>query len=201
MDWLAGGVVIAGTTGAGAAKTHAAPALVLSNRTPTMAVLPSAERDTDWPLADPNPTNPTGGPTTAPEPTSLVPCWIQTPPLLVQTHAAPTGLLSAHPPTMAVSPLAERDTKLPCRAFPTAPEPTNLFSCWIQTPPLLVHTHAAPACPLSMGPPTMAVLPSADRDTDLPWETRSPKAPEPTSLVPCWIQTPPLLVQTHTAPA
>ena len=31
---------------------------------------------------------------TAPVPTSLVPCWVQTPPLLVQTHAAPAPLLS-----------------------------------------------------------------------------------------------------------
>ncbi len=34
--------------------------------------------------------------------------------------------------------------------------------------PLLVQTHAAPAPPLSSGPPTMAVLPSAERDTESP---------------------------------
>ena len=46
----------------------------------------------------------------------------------------------------------------------------------------------------------MAVLPSAERDTDPPW-LAFPTAPEPTSLVPCCVQTPPLRVQTHAAPA
>src|SRR5450830_1504687 len=120
-----------------------------------MAVLPSAERDTEKPcLAIP----------TAPEPTSLVPCWVQTPALLVQTHAAPALLLSTYPPTMAVLPSAERDTETPWLAVPTAPEPTSLVPCWVQTPALLVQTHAAPATLLSPGPPTMAVLPSAETD-------------------------------------
>src|SRR5450830_262906 len=101
-----------------------------------MAVLPSAERDTERPwLAAP----------TAPEPTSLVPCWVQTPALLVQTHAAPAELWSKYPPTMAVLPSAERDTETPCRAPPTAPEPISLDPCWVQTPALRVQTHAAPA--------------------------------------------------------
>src|SRR5450759_1741779 len=139
-------------------KTHAAPALLLSTGPPTMAVLPSAERDTDTPwLAVP----------TALEPTSLVPHWVQAPALLVQTHAAPAPLLSPPPPTMAALPSKERDTELPCRAFPTAPEPTSLV-CWVQALPLLVQTHAAPTAPLSPDPPTMAVLPSAERDTESP---------------------------------
>src|SRR5450759_773329 len=124
-----------------------------------MAVLPSAERDTEAPCkALP----------TAPEPTSLGPCWVQTPPLRVQTHAAPTLLLSAYPPTMAVLPSVERDTDQPCSAVPTAPEPTSFGPGWVQTPPLLVQTHAAPTPPLSTSPPTMAVVPSAERDTEWP---------------------------------
>src|SRR5450759_5207168 len=101
---------------------------------------------------------------------------------------------------MAVLPSAERDTERPWLAAPTAPEPTSLVPCWVQTPALLVQTHAAPALPLSEYPPTMAVLPSAETDTETPWPA-FPTAPEPTSLAPCWVQTPPLLVQTHAAPA
>src|SRR6266508_3902874 len=98
---------------------------------------------------------------------------------------------------MAVLPSAERDTEAPWLALPTVPEPTSLVPCWVQTPPLLAQTHAAPTEPLSPRPPTMAVLPSAERDTEVPCQTYNPTAPEPTSLVPCWAQTPPLLVQIH----
>src|ERR1017187_9962814 len=171
-------------------QTHAAPTPPLSFFPPTRAVLPSAERDTEVPWS--------AGPA-MPDPTSLVPCWLQTPPVLVQTHAAPALPQSLYPPTMAVLPSAERDTEPPWRA-PDAPDPTSLVPCWLQTPPVLVQTHAAPALPLSFSPPTMAVLPSAERDTEEPCRA-FPTAPEPTSLVPCWVQTPPLLVQTHAAPA
>src|ERR1019366_2625566 len=92
----------------------------------------------------------------------------QTPALLVQTHAAPAELLSTYPPTMAVLPSAERDTEKPCQALPTAPEPTSLDPCWVQTPPLLVQTHAAPTLLPSEYPPTIAVLPSDERDTEMP---------------------------------
>ena len=47
--------------------------------------------------------------------------------------------------------------------------------------------------PLSSGPPTMAVLPSADSATEAPCSA-VPTAPVPTSLLPCWVQTPPLRV-------
>src|SRR6266511_727777 len=114
-----------------------------------MAVLPSAERATEAPCS---------APPTAPEPTSLVPCWVQTPPLLVQTHAAPAPLLSPCPPTKAVLPSAESDTDWPCKEVPSAPKPTRLVPCWVQTPPLRVQTHAAPALLLSLTPPTMAVF-------------------------------------------
>ena len=53
-----------------------------------------------------------------------------------------------------------------------------------------MKTHAAPSSPLSHGPPTMAVLPSAERDTDQPWkETKEAPGGPPTSLGPCWVQT------------
>src|SRR5207244_7606625 len=104
----------------------------------------------------------------APVPTSLAPCWVQTPPLLVQTHAAPALALSLLPPTMAVLPSKESDTERPCRATPTAPVPTRLVPCWVQTLPLLVQIHAAPAKLLSACPPTMAVLPSAESATERP---------------------------------
>src|SRR5437588_3577397 len=32
----------------------------------------------------------------------------------------------------------------PWKALPTAPVPTSLFPCWVQTPPLRVNTQAAP---------------------------------------------------------
>src|SRR5438876_43752 len=142
-----------------------------------MAVLPSAERATEvpWP-AFPE----------APEPTSLVPCWVQTPPLLVQTHAAPTVPLSLSPPTIAVSPSAERATAEPCSDVPTLFDPTNLVPCWVQIPPLLVQTHAAPSKLLSACPPMMAVLPSAERAADWPCED-CPPPPVPTNFGPCCV--------------
>src|SRR5260221_13403321 len=44
-------------------------------------------------------------------------------------------------------------------------------------------THAAPTNELSTGPPTTAVLPSADSATELPWREGA-TAPVPTSLLP-----------------
>src|SRR5665213_1502884 len=96
-----------------------------------------------------------------------------------KTHAAPAPLSSV-PPTMAVLPSPERDTELPWAAFPTMPEPTSLVPHWVQTPSLRVQTQQAAPPLLSNGPPAMAVLPSAERDTET--EERFPTAPEPTSL-------------------
>src|SRR5580700_6936218 len=108
-----------------------------------MAVLPSAASATETPWK-------TVGPR-APVPTSLAPCWVQTPPLRVKTHAAPSWLLSPYPPTIAVLPSAESATDQPWSAAPTAPLPTSLAPCWVQTPPLRVKTHAAPVWLLSSG--------------------------------------------------
>src|SRR6516225_9793657 len=148
-----------------------------------MAVLPSPDSATEEPCwAFP----------TAPLPTSLFPCWLHTPPLRVNTHAAPTApavvkqpageALSHGPPTMAVLPSPDSATETPWSTSegPTAPVPTSLFPCWVHTPPLRVNTHTAPALPLSYGPPTMAVLPSPDSATERPCPT-CPAPPPPTS--------------------
>src|SRR6185503_13683265 len=156
-----------------------------------MAVLPSALRDTDMPCC--------AKPVPPPVPTSLPPCWLQAPPLRVYTQAAPCLPLSLDPPMMAVLPSALRDTDMPCCAAPVLPVPTSLLPCCLHAPPLRVYTHAAPWLPLSAYPPTMAVLPSALRDTDQPWNA-APVLPVPTSLPPCWLHTPPLRVYTQAAP-
>jgi hypothetical protein len=98
---------------------------------------------------------------------NLGPCCVQAPRLLVQIQVAPMWL-SAVPATRAVLPSAAMETARPCCAFPTASNPTSLVPCWVQTPPLLVQTQAAPAKLLSVNPPTMAVSPSAEMDTELP---------------------------------
>jgi hypothetical protein len=106
--------------------------------------------------------------------------------------------VSFGPPTIAVSPSADNETEKPWVAFPTTSVPTSLLPWWVQTPLLRVKTHVAPVCELSPGPPTMAVFPSADSEMDPPC-TACPIAPAPTSLLPCWVQTPLAQVKTHAA--
>src|SRR6516165_3372043 len=162
-----------------------------------MAMLPPADSATEVPRC----------PTELPVLTSLSPCCVQTPPLRVNTHAAPAAprpkgtdrslRLSPGPPTMALLPSADNATDMPWQALPIASLPTSFLPCCVQTPPpLRVNTHAAPALPLSDHPPTMAVLPSADNATDMPWRA-FPTAPLPTSFLPCCVQVPPLRVNTH----
>jgi hypothetical protein len=124
-----------------------------------MAVFPSPESETEMPCA---------GVRTAPVPTSFA-CWLQIPPERVNTHAAPVTALSLGPPTIAVSPSPESETENPCPTGegPMAPEPIS-FACWLHTPPDRVNTHAAPASALSPDPPTMAVFPSAESETEIP---------------------------------
>src|SRR6516162_8589621 len=120
-------------------KTQAAPACELSPGPPTAAVLPSLDNATDQPCMAATP----------PVPASFVPCWVQTPLLRVKTHAAPAYAWSAGPPTMAVLPSADSATEMPCWALPTAPVPTSLLPCWLQTPlALRVKTQAAPVTEL-----------------------------------------------------
>jgi hypothetical protein len=85
---------------------------------------------------------------------------------------------------MAVLPSADKATELPWKEEPELFVPTNLPPCWLQVLPLLVYTQAAPRPPLSDGPPTIAVLPSADRETEIPC-CAPPTLPVPTSFEPC----------------
>src|SRR5262249_37244118 len=64
---------------------------------------------------------------------------------------------------------------------------------------LWTKTHAAPSKLLSCGPPTMAVRPSPDKETEAPCPAL-PTAPVPTSLCPYWVQIPPPRLNTHAAP-
>src|SRR5262245_40641998 len=155
-------------------NTHAAPAAPrpkgacrshrLSPGPPTIAVFPSEDNATDVPWrALP----------TASLPTSFLPCCVQTPPLRVNTQAAPVLLLSDHPPTMAVLPSADSATDIPRCARPTAPSPTSFPSC-VHTPPAFrANTHATSA----PQPPTIAVLPSADRAPAIPWPDSDANSP------------------------
>jgi len=56
-----------------------------------------------------------------------------------------------------------------------------------------------PSVQVVKSPPTMAVLPSSDSATEMPWAA-FPTAPVPASLLRCWVQTPLLRVKTHAAP-
>src|SRR5579872_7352458 len=178
-------------------NTQAAPAKLLSKVPPSMRVLPSAESASPLPCSDNN------DPTT-PVPNSLA-CWLQAPPVRVKIQTAPAPSPSLTPPTAAVLPSPESATQKPWLALkePAPPVPTSLGPCWLQTPPVRVNTHAAPyapVAPLSLGPPRIAVFPSPESATDQPCPA-SAEAPAPTSLVPCWLHTPPVRVNTHAAPA
>src|SRR5262249_7957448 len=139
---------------------------------------------------------------TAPAPPGFLPCSAQVPPLRVNPHAASAPQL----PTMAVLPSAESATDIPWpggNGGSPPPLPTSLLPCCIQTSPLRVNTHAAPIVLLSLGPPTIAALPSPERATDAPWAHKPPaySLVVPPSLPPCCLQTPPLRVNPHAAPA
>src|ERR1043166_1579865 len=170
--------------------TQAAPSPESSRLPPTTAVFPSADSETDSPCS---------AAPTAPVPTSFAPCWLHTPAVRVNTHAAPAFALSTFPPTTAVFPSAESETEHPWFAMPTASAPTSFVPCCLQPLLLLVYTHTAPTPWLSKFPPTTAVFPSADSATASPC-CANPTAPVPTSFVPCWLHTPALRVKIHAAP-
>src|SRR5262249_17465366 len=125
-----------------------------------MAMLPSADRAMDVPRRP-----------TAPGLTSLF-CCVQTPPLRVNTHAAPAAPRPngtdrsqgspPGPPRKAFFPSAEKPRATPCPPLPPSPPLSRSSTLSAQIPPLRVNTHAAPVLLLSDQPPTMAVLPSAD---------------------------------------
>src|SRR4029078_9593865 len=137
--------------------------------------------------------------------TNFWPSCIQTAPVRVNTHAAPGGPTpkglalsdgSSGPPRPAVLPSADKATDVPWRALPAAALPTNFLPCCVQTPPERVKIHAAPMLLLSAGPPTMAVLPSPDNATTMPWRAL-PASPVPTSLLPCCAHASPTRVNIH----
>ena len=130
---------------------------------------------------------------------SFDPCCVHVEPVRVNTHAAPTVLLSRGPPISAVPPSLDNATLEPNRPLPLAPEPVSLEPCWVQVEPERVNTHAAPTPPLSERPPINAVFPSPDSATLQP-NSPLPIAPEPVSLEPCWVQVEPERVNTHAAP-
>src|SRR5207249_5017877 len=123
---------------------------------PTIAVFPSA--DSAVPM--PNSALPTSS-----APVSLGPCCDQLPSERTNTHAAPTLELSTGPPMSAVLPSEETETRNPKRALPTSSAPVSLGPCCDQLPSERTNTHAAPTPPLSPGPPTTAVFPSAESAT------------------------------------
>src|SRR5437773_1109598 len=120
-----------------------------------MAVFPSPDSETALPCWAPRQQS-------TPVPTSLLPCCDQTPPLRVNTHAAPIfGAVavarSSGAPTMAVFPSDDSATDVPCKVSagkgslhgeqPSVP--TSLLPCCVQTPPLRVKTQATPTLLLS----------------------------------------------------
>src|ERR1700690_188316 len=127
---------------------------------PTIAVLPSDERLTELPwytLAPP-----------APVPTSLPPCCVQTSPLRVNTHAAPILLLSSGSPMIAVLPSPERAVELPNSVFRPEGAVSVSITCCVHAPALRVYIQAAPTPVYALGAPTIAVLPSAEIETEPP---------------------------------
>src|SRR5258708_18667412 len=60
-------------------------------------------------------------------------CCVHSPLLRVNTQAAPTLLLSCHPPMMLVLPSADRLTEMPWDAPPTESLAVN-FCCCVHTP-------------------------------------------------------------------
>jgi hypothetical protein len=131
---------------------QAAPFPALSAIPPIIAVLPSALMETLSPwLATP----------AAPEPTSLIHFCCQISPDRVNVQAAPSPILSALPPMMAVLPSAVNEILFPILALLLALVPTNLLPCCVQVSLFLVNTQAAPLLLSSSFPPMMAVLPSA----------------------------------------
>jgi hypothetical protein len=100
---------------------------------------------------------------------------------------------------MAVFPPSESETDRPCSTnVPMAPVPTN-FACWVHPFSERVYTHVAPVKSLSSEPPTIAVFPSPESETEVPCAAK-PMMPVPTSFT-CWVHRLPERVYTHAAPA
>ena len=131
---------------------------------------------------------------------SFAPCWVHVLPVRVNTHAAPTLLLSLWPPISAVLPSLEDSATLkPNSASPLSSLPVSFAPCWVHVFSERVNTHAAPVSLLSPGPPINAYSPPDES------ATLKPNSPLPLSSLPvslaCWVQVEPERVKTHAAPA
>src|SRR5262249_25468762 len=173
-------------------NTHAAPTSELSPGPPISAVLPSEESAALTPNLPPP---------VSPAPVSFA-CSLQVVPERVNTHAAPTLVLSSRAPISAVPlvlSVAASATLVPNRPLPTSPVPVSL-ACCVQVEPVRVNTPAARTSELSNGPPMMAVS-----LLGVPTATLKPNFAPPISLPPvsfaCSVQTDPERVNTHAAPA
>ena len=145
-------------------KTHAAPGQMnadfsalnspLSHLAPMSAVFPSPDSAALFPKP-PLPTSPL--------PFRASPCWDQTDPDLVKTHAV-SSLPAPSPPTRAVLPSADSAT--------LAPKPVTVplgvsEACFVHVAPERVNTETV-SPPPSANPAISAVFPSPDRATARP---------------------------------
>ena len=190
--------------------TTAAP---LPARAPTSAVSPSPDNA----APTPNPSSKPRVPASPGGAGSIGPCWLQPPPVRVNTQDA----AAANPVIHAVLPSSDNATLVPKAEIggppvpfgplqSTVQVPISFGPCWLQVPPSRVNTHTAPAPLLSANAPISAVLPSADNATSNP-KRASPTVPVPlgppqllvqlpTSFAPCWVQTSADLVNTQAVP-
>jgi hypothetical protein len=76
--------------------------------------------------------------------------------------------------------------------------------CWVQVEPERAYTHTDPTGSAhgqpSRGPPTSAMVPSAESATLSPKWTPKRASPTPVSFSPCWVQVESDCVNTHAAP-
>src|SRR5207245_936854 len=103
-------------------NTHAAPTLLLLAKPPISAVLPSEDNATlepNWPAP------------VSSLAVSFCPCWVRGEPARVNTHAAPTLLLSMKPPISAVLPSEDNATLRPNWPAPVSSLAVSFEPCWI----------------------------------------------------------------------
>src|SRR5207302_6312870 len=101
----------------------------------------------------------------SPAPDSAGSCRVHVSPDRAKIQATPSPFAPpAAAPISAVFPSEEREVLMP-NLPPASPPPVSFAPCWTHAPPERTNTHAAPRSPLSLGPPTSAVLPSPDTAT------------------------------------
>src|SRR5262249_23658901 len=127
---------------------------------------------------------------------SFDPCCVHVAPDRVNTHAAPTWLLSKLPPIRAVLPSAESAVLFPKPGLPTKPVGTSAGPCCAQETPERTNTNPEPGAPAA-GARARAVSPSAESATLGP----SAAPGLATVSLDCWVQVTPERMKAHTAPA